>query len=105
MVRFKFISPVRYRSLSSYKTHHKSAFSFIKRVRRNIKHMSQVKCNETTNDLDYVNISSCIKCVKSPSLSELQDDVNNLYTESYIQTRRITPMSRMYSYKSKCVYH
>ncbi len=105
MVRLKLINPIRHRSLSSYKTRHKSALYFIKIARRNIRYMSQAKYNGTTNDTDYVSISHCIKCTKSPSLPELQDDVNNLYTESYIQMRRMTPMSKMYSYKSKCVYH
>lgn len=92
------------RTLASYKVHHNSVFSYIKGARSNITGRdSQVKYYGKTHDIKYIKMFGKRK-LSIPALCDL-NDVCDLYTESYRRSKHVTPMSSLYKYRSKCVYH
>lgn len=92
------------RTLASYKVHHNSVFSYIKRARSNIAGFDpQVKYYGKTHDIKYIKMFRKRE-LSIPALCGLKD-VDNLYTESCKRRRRVPTMSSLYKYRSKCVYH
>ena len=97
------------RTLASYKVHHNSVFSYIKGARSNINRRdSQVKVkyygNPRKRDIEYIKMFG-LRELSISGLCDLADDVDDLYTESCKRSRHVSPMSCLYRYRSKCVYH
>lgn len=96
------------RTLASYKVHHNSVFSYIKRAKSStFGRESQVKAKYYWNpyklNIEYMKIFGPRKL----SISELRslNYVDNLYTESCKRRRRVYPISNLYKYRSMCVHH
>ena len=95
-------------TLASYKVHHNSVFSYIKRAKSStFGRESQVKAKYYGNpykfNIEYIKIFGS----RELSISELRslNYVDNLYTESRKRRRRVYPMSSLYKYRSMCVYN
>lgn len=92
------------RTLASYKVHHNSVFSYIKRARSNIIGFDpQVKYYGKTHGIKYIKMFGKRE-LSIPELCDLKD-VDNLYTESCKRSRHVSPMSSLYKYRSMCVHH
>ena len=92
------------RTLASYKVHHNSVLSYIKRARSNITGFDpQVKYYGKTHDIEYIKMFRKRK-LSIPELCDL-NDAYDLRTESYRLGKHVTPMRRMYNYSSMCVHH
>ena len=92
------------RTLASYKVHHNSVFSYIKRARSNITGFGpQVKYYGKTHDIKYIKMFRKRK-LSIPVLCDL-NDTYDLCTESYRLEKHVTPMSSLYEYRSMRVHH
>ena len=92
------------RTLTSYKVHHNSVFSYIKRARSNIAGFDpQVKYYGKTHDIKYIKMFGKRK-LSIPALCDL-NYAYDLHTESYRRSKHVTPMSSLYDYRSMCVHH
>lgn len=92
------------RTLASYKVHHNSVFSYIKRARSNIAGFDpQVKYYGKTHDIKYIKMFGKRK-LSIPALCDL-NYAYDLHTESYRRSKHVTPMSSLYDYRSMCVHH